>query len=100
MPGERETLTIVRQMGEPAWISGLSGPEMTRTKLFQSNGLQALRLPQGVAFPADVRQVAIIRDGARRVIVPAESVWDDFFAAPGMDIGEGAQPMYQKREPF
>jgi antitoxin VapB len=73
---------------------------VTRTKLFQSNRSQALRLPKDVAFPARVREVAIIRDGARRVIVPAESVWDDFFAAPGIDLGEREQPPHQAREVF
>lgn len=57
-------------------------------------------MPKDVAFPARVREVAIIRDGARRVIVPAESVWDDFFAAPGIDLGEREQPPHQAREVF
>lgn len=54
------------------------GVSMTRTTLFQSNRSQAVRLPKDVAFPPGVREVAIIRDGARRVIVPATAIWDDF----------------------
>lgn len=73
---------------------------MTRTTLFQSNRSQAVRLPKDVAFPPDVREVAILRDGARRVIVPAASLWDDFFAAPGIDLSERAQPEHQAREPL
>lgn len=73
---------------------------MTRTTLFQSNRSQAVRLPKDVAFPPDVREVAILRDGARRVIVPATALWDDFFAAPGIDFGKRAQPEHQAREPF
>jgi antitoxin VapB len=73
---------------------------MTRTTLFQSNRSQAVRLPKDVAFPPGVRDVAIIRDGMRRVIVPAAAVWDDFFAAAGVDLGERAQPEHQIREPF
>jgi len=57
---------------------------MTRTTLFQSNRSQAVRLPKDVAFPEGVREVAILKDGARRVIVPANAVWDDLFAAPGI----------------
>jgi len=73
---------------------------MTRTTVFQTNRSQAVRLPKDVAFPAEVREVTILRDGARRVIVPADSVWDDFFDAPGIDIGERQQPPVQTRESF
>jgi antitoxin VapB len=52
---------------------------MTRTKLFKSNQSQALRLPKDVAFPDSVQDVVILREGTRRVIVPADAVWDDFF---------------------
>ena len=73
---------------------------MTRTILFQSNRSQAVRLPKDVAFPAGVREVRILREGRRRVIVPANAVWDDFFAAPGIDLGERDQPPPQAREAF
>jgi antitoxin VapB len=73
---------------------------MTRTTVFQTNCSQAVRLPKDVAFPAEVREVTILRDGARRVIVPADSVWDDFFDSPGIDIGERQQPPVQTRESF
>ncbi len=66
---------------------------MIRTTLFQSSGSQAVRLPEVVAFPENVREVGIIREGARRVIVPANHSWDDFFEAPGIDLGERAQPV-------
>ncbi len=73
---------------------------MTRTTVFQSNRSQAVRLPKDVAFPESVREVAILRDGARRVIVPANALWDDFFDAPGIDLGDRAQPDAQRREAF
>ncbi|CAA7619898.1 type II toxin-antitoxin system VapB family antitoxin [Magnetospirillum sp. UT-4] len=73
---------------------------MTRTTLFQSNRTQAVRLPKDVAFPEDVREVSIFRDGANRVIVPAESAWDDFFAAPGIDLPDREQPEAEAREPW
>jgi virulence-associated protein VagC len=44
---------------------------MVRTTVFLSNRSQAVRLPKGVAFPPDVKEVAVLRDGQRRVIVPA-----------------------------
>lgn len=73
---------------------------MTQTTLFQTNRSQAVRLPKNVAFPPGVREVVILRDGARRVIVPANSVWDDFFDAPGIDLGIRDQPEPQARESF
>ncbi len=73
---------------------------MTRTTVFQTNRSQAVRLPKDVAFPANVREVTILRDGARRVIVPADSVWDDFFNSSGIDIGEREQPPIQQRGSF
>lgn len=71
---------------------------LTRTTLFQSNRSQAVRLPKGVAFEAGVREVVILRDGPRRVIAPAEALWDDFFAAPGVELGERRQPAMQERD--
>jgi antitoxin VapB len=73
---------------------------MTRTKLFRSNRSQAVRLPKGVAFPEGVREVTILRDGKRRVIAPANAVWDDFFDAPGIDLPPRDQPPAPSRDEF
>ena len=73
---------------------------MASTTLFQTNRSQAVRLPKDVAFPPGVREVRIFRDGPRRIIVPAEAAWDDFFDAPGIDLGERDQPEPQVREAF
>lgn len=64
---------------------------MVRTTLFQSSGSQAVRLPESVAFPHGVKQVTVLRDGTRRIIVPAESVWDEFFDASVIDLGPRAR---------
>ena len=73
---------------------------MTKTTLFLSNRSQAVRLPKDVAFPEGVREVTILCDGNRRVIVPAGKSWDDFFDAPGIDLGERQQPAAQERDPL
>ena len=73
---------------------------MTRTTVFQTNRSQAVRLPKDVAFPDGVREVTILRDGNRRIVVPANAAWDDFFDSPGIDIGEREQPVAQAREPL
>ena len=45
---------------------------MARTKLFRSNRSQAVRLPKEVAFPEGVKDVTILREGARRVMRPGQ----------------------------
>ena len=47
----------------------MRGCLMTRTTLFRNNRSQAVRLPKDVAFPEGVKEVAILRDGVRRMIV-------------------------------
>ena len=73
---------------------------MARTRLFRSNRSQAVRLPKEVAFPDSVGAVEVLKEGKRRVIVPADAVWDDFFDAPGIDLPERVQPNVQDREAF
>jgi antitoxin VapB len=71
---------------------------MVRTTVFLSNRSQAVRLPKDVAFPEGVKEVTILRDGKRRVIVPAGAVWDDFFDSPGIDLPPRDQPKAQTRD--
>lgn len=73
---------------------------MTRTTIFQSNRSQAVRLAKDVAFPQGVREVAIVRDGERRVIVPADRSWDDFFIRPGVDLVDRVDQPAPVREAF
>jgi len=73
---------------------------MATTTLFLSNRSQAVRLPKEVAFPAEVREVRITKEGNRRIITPSNSSWDDFFDAPGVDLGSRDQTTMQERESF
>ena len=70
------------------------------TPLFMSNRSQAVRLPKAVAFPEDVREVWVLKQGQQRVIVPAGAVWDDFFEGEGVDLPARAQPEVQDRDSF
>lgn len=65
---------------------------MSRTALFESDGLQTVRLPKDLAFPEGVQSVTVLRDGPRRILTPSDAVWDDFFDSPGVDIGDGFAP--------
>ena len=89
-------------MGVNGYTRCISNLEVivSRTTLFQTNKTQAVRLSRAVAFPDSVREVTILRDGVRRVIVPADAVWDDFFDAPGVELGKRDQPAAQVREAF
>lgn len=60
--------------------------------------MQAMRLPKGVDFPPEVRDVSIRRVGRSRMISPANALWDDFFEALRVDLGERDQPVVQHRE--
>ncbi len=69
-----------------------------RTTLFLSNRSQAVRLPRALAFADTVREVTILQDGPRRIIVPSDAAWDDFFEAAGVDLGDRQQPEAQARD--
>ncbi|HEY1413193.1 MAG TPA: type II toxin-antitoxin system VapB family antitoxin [Rhodopila sp.] len=68
---------------------------MVNTTIFRS---QAVRLPKDGAFPDDVKQVTVLREGKRRVIVPAGSLWDAFFDAPRIDLGPREQLPVEPRD--
>ena len=71
-----------------------------RSSLFRSNRSQAVRLPKDIAFPDDVKQVAVWREGKNRILAPADAAWDDFFAQAGIDLPAREQPPTQEREAF
>ncbi|WP_369062402.1 type II toxin-antitoxin system VapB family antitoxin [Caulobacter sp. 73W] len=73
---------------------------MVRTSLFLSNRSQAVRLPRDVAFPEGVSAVTIVKEGKKRIIMPANAAWDDFFDEPGIDLGPRMQPSQSDRETF
>jgi antitoxin VapB len=71
-----------------------------RTSLFLSDHGQVVRLPKSVSFPPGTREVVILREGNRRIIVPADGVWDDFFDGPGVELPERSLTSAQERETF
>jgi antitoxin VapB len=72
------------------------------TKIFKNNTTQAVRLPRGVAFPDDVREVEIVVVGEARVITPKGARFDYWFDH-GLRVAEDFmserdQPAPQERE--
>ena len=55
-----------------------------RTKIFNSNRSQAVRLPKIVSFPESIKEVEITAVGNKRVITPIGQTWDDWFDEPGV----------------
>ena len=64
-----------------------------KAAIFKSNRSQAVRLPKAAAFPDDVKELRIIRQGKGLLLVPVDALWDDFFARPGIDIVEPDDPI-------
>jgi antitoxin VapB len=74
---------------------------MTHSTVFKSNKTQAVRLPKAVALPDHVTRVNIIRQGNKRLIVPAGGTWADFFSGPRLDddfLNDRNQPAPQIRK--
>lgn len=76
---------------------------MAETSVFNSNGIQVIRLPKPVAFPDYVKKVEIIVLGRSRLVVPAEESWDAWFDGEGVSadfMREHDQPQVQRRDSF
>ncbi|MDZ7750194.1 MAG: type II toxin-antitoxin system VapB family antitoxin [Gammaproteobacteria bacterium] len=65
---------------------------MIKTKVFENNKTQAIRLPVPVRFSASVKQVTIRTVGPDRVISPVEQSWDSFFLSPENTVTEDFLP--------
>ena len=51
-----------------------------RASIFKNGANQAVRLPQEMRFPADVKEVRIRKQGDGLVITPVKPNWASFFA--------------------
>jgi antitoxin VapB len=51
-----------------------------RASIFQNGANQAVRLPQEMRFPTDVKEVRIRKQGNGLVITPVKPDWASFFA--------------------
>ena len=59
------------------------------TKIFQSNRSQAVRIPKALAFPENVKEVIVRREGNRLVITPKDEYLGRFFR-------EGSEPGFSR----
>lgn len=54
-----------------------------RASIFRNGANQAVRLPQELRFPADVKEVRIRKQGDGLLISPVKPNWASFFDMPG-----------------
>jgi antitoxin VapB len=73
---------------------------MSHTTPYRSNRSLSVRPPKPVALPPELREVVVRRDGKRRVVVPADPVWDEFFDASGIDLPNQDELEAESREPL
>jgi antitoxin VapB len=60
----------------------MPGALAKRASIFRNGANQAVRLPQELRFPADVKEVRIRRQGDGLFISPVKPDWSSFFALP------------------
>jgi antitoxin VapB len=58
----------------------MSAVDAKRASIFRNGANQAVRLPQELRFPADVKEVKIRKQGDGLIITPAKPNWSSFFA--------------------
>jgi antitoxin VapB len=57
----------------------MSGGVTKRASIFRNGANQAVRLPQELRFPADVKEVRIRKQGDGLFITPVKPNWSSFF---------------------
>lgn len=58
----------------------MSSAVVKRASIFRNGANQAVRLPQELRFPADVKEVRIRKQGDGLFITPVKPNWKSFFA--------------------
>jgi antitoxin VapB len=58
----------------------ISGAVTKRASIFRNGANQAVRLPQELRFPADVKEVRIRKHGDGLFITPVKPDWSSFFS--------------------
>jgi antitoxin VapB len=75
--------------------------EMIQTSIFKRNKTQAVRLPNAVVMPDDVKEVGVIKVVNRRIISPTGTGWDEWFESGNVTddfMVNRNQPEVQTRE--
>ena len=75
-----------------------------RASIFRNGANQAVRLPQELRFPEEVKEVRVRRQGDSLVLSPIRPDWASFFAlevdVPDDFLADREDPPPQEREPL
>jgi antitoxin VapB len=69
-----------RSVTSKAVARSMSSAVAKRASIFRNGANQAVRLPQELRFPADVKEVRIRKQGDGLFIAPVKPNWASFFA--------------------
>jgi antitoxin VapB len=77
-----------KSMTSKAAARSMSSAVSKRASIFRNGANQAVRLPQELRFPADVKEVRIRKQGDGLLISPVKPNWSSFFAMQ-VDVPDG-----------
>jgi antitoxin VapB len=66
--------------GQAAVPKSIGAPATKRASIFRNGSNQAVRLPQELKFPENVKEVRIRKQGDALVLSPVRPDWSSFFA--------------------
>lgn len=71
-----------KRRSEPRQVAArsMTNSVAKRASIFRNGANQAVRLPQDMRFPADVKEVRIRKQGDGLFISPVKPDWESFFA--------------------
>jgi antitoxin VapB len=69
-----------KSMTSKAAARSKSGGVAKQASIFRNGANQAVRLPQELRFPADVKEVRIRKQGDGLLITPVKPNWSSFFS--------------------
>jgi antitoxin VapB len=94
----------VKSVTSKSAARSISSGVVRRASIFQNGANQAVRLPQEMRFPTDVKEVRIRKQGDGLVITPVKPNWASFFAlqtdVPDDFLGNRSDSNPQSRDPL
>lgn len=82
----------------------IAAPATKRASIFRNGSNQAVRLPQELRFPENVKEVRIRKQGDALLLSPVRSDWSSFFAlqivVPDDFLADRRDTPPQSREPL
>lgn len=82
----------------------VAAPATKRASIFRNGSNQAVRLPQELRFPENVKEVRIRKQGDALLLSPVRSDWSSFFAlqiaVPDDFLADRRDLPAQSREPL